>query len=511
MTAEPGRDVDTPRADERRPGLLGAGALLLTLQRRLDWREEAQSAATIGAESAIGYLFLGVLLPGIHRPYAAFPGLLLFGLLLFGYFLPHLLDELRVWSPHYELILALGVALSLLVTLKVAAFPSDPWLSSVWLRGALDGLIIRPNPSLRPPWALVGIIVYVWWRGRTRAEPMMESAYQMLRWGMLATTIALLLILVAAPRDSLIRQTMPRAVVLFFVAALAAVGIARFRLEGLRSGTPLGPHWLATFAAPIAAIVLVAVVAAGIFSRRFLETLLVILGPFFWVLGYLVRALIIVIALLAFAVIAPILWLLERHGFNHSSFLSRLPIGVNPLAQVSSFAHNNLHVVDPVRYFIVGLVLFFVISWLVRYAYRRRRRWRESAAERRESILVWPEVVSSLPSRLRRLLRAPRVRVDSLAGLRGDPRWVHTVYIRETYARLVRRGAQAGMPLRPGMTPNEYEREAVQKFPAVGREIATITSAYDAARYGHDPAGPDAAARVRHAWQIIQTRHEQQN
>jgi len=479
---------------------LGIGAITADLRRRLDWREETLSAALIVAESAIVYLYLAVLLPDGTAPYAPFPGWLIFGMLAVAFFMPHLLDELRVWNPRYETVLAVTVIASLLVALKVAAFPHDSWLSMSWLRGSVAALIVRPSAAVRPPWAIVGVLVYTWWRGRTRAEPMLETAYQMLRWGTLAVAGALLLILMASPTDGLIRERMAGAVVLYFAGALAAIGVARLRLEGLRSGSPLGPHWLATFAIPIAGVVLLAILAAGIFSRSFLDTVLVVLGPLFWLLGVVIRALVILVALLAFLIIAPILWLLERQGLNRFPLAGRLPRTTSPFAQLDHLARDSLHVADPVRYLLAGAAIFLVVSALTRYAYRRRRRWREGAEEQRESVFAWDDAVGGLAGGIRRLLAGRRSSRDPLDRLRRDPRWEHTVAIRETYLRLLRRGAQAGVRLAPDSTPDEHEQALAHRFPQAGVEIGILTTAYDAARYGPEPATVEAAERVRGAW-----------
>lgn len=486
----------------------GIVALADDLRARLDWREELVSLTLIVAESAILYLYIGVLLPEMTPPYAPISGLLLFTLLAVGYFLPHLLDEARVWSPRYEVILSIGIVLSLLLALKIAAFPHEPWLSASWIRGSIAGFVVRPSTAIRPPWGLVGVVAYVWWRGRTRAEPTLETAYGMLRWGMMAIAGGLFLVLTATPDSSPIHTRMAGAVVIYFAGALAAVGIARFRLEGLRSGSPLGPHWLATFAVPIAVIVVLAVAAAGIFSRQFLETLLVVLGPFFWLFGLVIRAFIILVALIAFVLIAPILWLLERQGLGRLPLADRLPRVGSPFAQLDQFARDTLHVADPVRYIIAGIALVAIGSLLVRYAYHRRRRWRESADELRESVFAWDDAVGGLVSRLRRLARPIPTRGDPLARLRTDPRWAHTVYIRETYAHLLRRGARAGAPRPLDATPDEHEPALARSFPEAGVEIGTITAAYDAARYSGEPASAAEAEAVRRAWERLPLRGE---
>lgn len=484
----------------------GPAMIAADLLERLDWREELLSLALIGAESAILYLILGLIFPARNVHLTPIPGWLIFFLLAFAYFLPHLLNELRVWSPEFELLVGAGLILSLLVTLKITCFPGHPWIELSWLRGSANGLILAGSASIRNPWEIIVVLVYAWWRGRTRAEPMMETAYQMLRWGTLALTVALFLVLIASPAEADVRHGVGAAVIVFFSSSLAAVGIARFRLEGLRSGSPLGPNWLVAFAIPIVAIVLIAVLAASIFSPGVLESVLTLLAPVFWVIGLIVRAFVLLVALLAFIVVSPLLWLLERGGLPAIRLPAGTRIAGSPLSAFGGFARSSLHVGHPLRYLIAGVILAFFGSVLVRYLYRRRRRWRETAHERRESVLVWDDALSRLPERMRRWIGRDLPRADSLAALRGDPRWLHTVTIRETYLKLLKLGRRAGAERDPDTTPAEYERQIAQAFPGSGTEIGTITDAYDAARYGQIPATESQASEVETAWTSLANR-----
>ncbi len=482
---------------------LGASWLVARdLARRLDWRAEVLALLLVAAESALVYLFLGVLLRASTPSQAPLPGLLIFALLALGYWLPHLLDELRVWTPDYEVALGVGIVLSLLVSVKVAAFPRHGWLSLAWLEQAAEGLIVRPSDAVRPVWGVVGLVAYAWWRGRTRAEPTIDAAFQMLRWGTLVAAAGLLFVVVGAPERAPIRERTSLAIVLYFAAALGAVGVARLRVEGLRTGGPLGPHWLAGFAIPIASVVAASVALAGLFSPRALQTLLLLLTPVFWLLDLAARALVFVVALMAFVVISPILWLLERQGLTRLQG-SRIPQLLRSVSDVHSATERSLEIADPVRYLIAGVVLALLGSTLIRFAYRRRRHWRDTAQERRESVFAWDDAVGGVAEGLRRLLRRPRRRGDPLAALRGDPRWAHTVFIRETYIRLLERAAAAGVARAPDMTPDEFARALAGRFPGAGEAIRTITRAYDAARYSPEPASAEAARAVREAWAAL--------
>lgn len=468
----------------------------------LDWRGELLTFSLILAESAVAYLFLGLLLPAIEIPYQPFPAWLIFALFLTGYYIPHGLEVGKVWGAVYETTLVIALIVSFGVALKVASFPSEPLLSTVWVHEAARGLIIRSTTAIRPVWAVIIVVSYTWWRGRLRGEPMMDSAYQMLRWGTFAVGVGLVMVLMAAPEKAMIRDSMSGAVIVFFTAALSGIGVARLRVEGIRSGSPLGPRWLATFAAPIASILLVAIIAAAIFSRRFLDTMLLLLSPFMWAIGLLVRLLVIVIALLAFIIIAPLLWLLEREGFGHLIGNLHIPAIFSSFSGFQQFTLTRLDIANPLRYLVVGLIFFALITGLTRFVHHRRRRWRDIASEQRESVMSLGEALGSLSFNLRRFFR-PLHREDSLANLRGDPRWAHTVFIRETYRKMQRWGAKGGAEQSPNVTVLEYEPTLAGRFPDAGPAIRTIVAAYTLARYSGNPASSDDASEVRQAWETL--------
>ena len=91
---------------------------------------------------------------------------------------------------------------------------------------------------------------------------------------------------------------------------------------------------------------------------------------------------------------------------------------------------------------------------------------------------------------------------DPLAGLRDDPRWQHTVAIRELYAQLLKRGEGAERPRADAQTPDEYA-------PVVGAtapppSVDALTARYDTARYSERPATAEDAAAARRAWEEIE-------
>ena len=213
---------------------------------------------------------------------------------------------------------------------------------------------------------------------------------------------------------------------------------------------------------------------------------------------------IIILAVIAFIVITPVLWLI---GSRHPQPVKpNQPANANGgLQGLQDRAGDAIHVPDPLRYLIVAILLFALFSALAHFAFRRRRRERETTDEQRESVLDWSDLLGSLANQLTALFRRPKP-ADPLAHLRGDPRWRHTLAIREAYAQLQARGASAGRPRRRAETADEYRPQVSERLPRVSdtsAAVAELTEIYRQTRYTGEPADAAAAERARAAWERI--------
>jgi hypothetical protein len=472
---------------------------------RLDWRQEMLSILLVLAETALIYLFAGFALPAADPDSSVIPVWIVVGMMLVAHLVPHLLDEWRIWSPTYEVVLAVAIALSILIAAKAASFPHVAIWDMSWLRGTVNALALLDNDARRPVWGVVVLGVYAWWRGRTRTEGSVDTAYTMLRVGTIVMSLLLVLILVGARDDAQVRDRLSVATIAYFVCSLAAIGVARLKLEGFRTSAPLGPRWLATFVGPILAVVGVAIIGAGIFSRHFLDTVLWMLTPVFFVLNLVFQVFVIILAIIAFIILSPIVWLI---GEREPQLVAVTPTALGDQGEtgLQQATNSPFEVPDPLRYLIAALILFVIFTLLTKFVFRRRRKERASTEEERESVLEWGDLWGSLGARLRGL-RRNRTEDDPLAHLRGDPRWRYTLAIRETYVKLQERGERAGLPRREPQTADEYRPGLTTRFQTVAdvpTAIATITEMYRRTRYSGSPASEQDAAIVLDAWRLVE-------
>ena len=333
---------------------------LVDVIRRLDWRVELLAVVIILAEVSLVWLAFGLVMSEAEtrEPY---PFLVIASVMLAAHYVTYLLDKARVWSPDYEIIMTVSIIITLLVAMKAASFPSIPIYDPEWIIDAVNGLAFFDTDETRPIWGNVILVVWAWYRARSREEPSVDSAYTMLRWGTLALGIILVMVLVGAPDDLEIRDQLSLGTLGFFGCSLGAIGIARMRLEGARAAAPLGARWLATFATPILVIMLVAIVAAGIFSRRFLETMLWVLSPVFFVLGVVFQILVLAIAIIAFLILTPIFWLIGDLDSTITN-ATATPAGEQTPEAAEQPTPETWVIPEALQYLIAAIVIVAVLS-----------------------------------------------------------------------------------------------------------------------------------------------------
>lgn len=471
--------------------------------RRFDWSYEALLLLLLGAETAVVYLATeATFYPDVGPDGKASP-LVVFAILFIGTQLQRWLEAHYILSPTYELVTVAALSLTLLGALYALAFPHyAPW-NVAWLVEAGRAFALLPSNAARPVWEVVALVAYAWWRGRSRDEAGLDAAYRLLRFGVAAS--AALLLVEAARLPAASNQDHWRAiyatVVAFFLCALNAIALARLRVEQARGTLTLTPRWLATFLWPTVALLVGGMLLTGLFTRRFLDTLLWLLTPFFALAQLLLLLLIYIATGVAFVAIAIFSWLLARLGPVNVT-----PTPATPMARATPSPSpfegvQPVHVPDPLRY-LLALALLAAIVWLLtRFLWRRRPRAALPASETRESVFSWRLVGESAARLLAR--RRARRGADPLAHLRDDPRWRYTLAIREVYTLLLRRGAAANAPRQPDATPDEYQATLGARFQPARPPLARLTELYDVARYGDRPATADEAAAARAAWEEV--------
>lgn len=475
---------------------------------RLDWGSSILLIVLTVAETAAVWLVARLVVVGGGGRHGIAP-IALFVLVAGAALTPHLLSAYDVWHPRFEVVMSIAMAGTTLAAVKAAAFPGAAWLSPDWLRQALRALILRPSEARVWIWSVVLVAAFAWWRGRHRAPPTLDAAYTLLRVGLPVVLAAVLVNLVVWGEAA--DRPVSGAVLVFFAAALAAIALAHLGFDRRQSRDGLGPRWLAALALPIGLVLGLALIGAGIFSQDLLSTLVWALAPLFWALLVVFRVFILLVAVVAFLIVSPILWLLAGHQLR----FVRIPPDTRLAEHLTVLQHaadRAANAPDTIRYLIALAILSGLFSAAARFIFRRRRKPGPHGDEERESLVDFGDLFATLPARLRRLLRPHGHRApDPLAALRRDPRWAATVTIREAYRQFLRWSCDRDLPRATATTPDEHAAHLSPYLPTLTARgaVAHLTEHYDRARYAADPAPAADAAAARAAFdQLIRATRE---
>ncbi len=471
-------------------------AFLLPL-RELSLRRELLMVLLILAETMILYIVAGTLLAEREPPHAPPPIFLIFAVLLISWQIPHILATLRVWTPEYEIVMSIGLIALILLSIKVAAFPAEPLFSTDWLHGTVDALIFRESDSVRPVWLLILFVAYAWWRGRTRAEASLETGYSMLRYGLIWLAGILLITILAAEPGAAIFSRINVVLVGFLATTLLAIAIAR---QPESDTAPDYPWliWVVIVALPVFAIAATAVSSVEVLTRDTLDLLITILTPLFWALGMLLRGFVLAVAVLAFVLMWPFIWLLERHGLSPLGNFSGINLSPATGSDADQASRIVFEIADPLRYVVAALVLVLLVWLLVRFTFARRKRWDAGSRQQRDSLIDWSQdpqsILSSALTWIRNTVR-PRVTDPYL----HDPEWRWTYQIRTLYRQFLRVSEMNALNRVPAETPSQFARRVAHADARLKLPADRITRQYNLARYSGRPATALEAQEVEQA------------
>ncbi len=203
---------------------------------------------------------------------------------------------------------------------------------------------------------------------------------------------------------------------------------------------------------------------------------------------------------LVFVIALPIMWLLSLGNYEPSQVMqfagfervdsSRSALGWEPP--------------DPVRYLLAAIALILIVYGVVRFGlHLTRREFARDETGTRDfgsgrGMGKWLE-----------RFRWPfgRERADPLAGLRGDPVWIHTVRVREIYASWLRWAERHTVGRDSGETTLEFDRRTGPRLESSISVAALdeLTALYNDVRYGETPATAEQADRAAQLWRQLKS------
>ncbi|HEY3111388.1 MAG TPA: DUF4129 domain-containing protein [Chloroflexota bacterium] len=308
---------------------------------------------------------------------------------------------------------------------------------------------------------------------------------------------------------SLQAAAFPSAAAFFFLAltAFALTGLRSWRRTAGEAAPAPDRSWVGVMLGVVAGLLALTVGASLLLSLDLLALAVgLVLRPLLTALAILLLTLALPIAYLVAYVAELLRAMLARGGMRAGQpfgglegVLARLrergpPVEPSPgLVLASEWALLLLGAI------VVALAIAGAIRWW------RRREGDEEAEELRESVWRWGLVLAALRGWLAALRGRGARRPSPAAAAAAQPPAVSgpgAISVRELYRRLLALGAARGLARRPSTTPAEH-LPALRSALDPAEDLAALTDAYVAARYGPTEPSDEQVAAARRAWERV--------
>lgn len=392
-----------------------------------------------------------------------------------------------------RVLVLLGVAIfTMLVVVRLEAYPTFAWLDFSWLARYLAS-VSSLRGSLADVWLSIAAL-YMFLRGLGFAQRPLTLWFIGFQFRLGIVVFFFLLTGAAWVRvmgQGLPIDLSPWLFVYFFIALLA---IALARIEEMASDVRYGPRWAITV---LASIGLVLFLGVGV-----LQILTPATAQWFWlpiifvvqILGGILVLLAIPAGILAGWLADWLRPLMQDVVKNLPQVNAEMPPEWQALLQQAQTA-VSLPFVQNLGKLLVATMVLAIVGWLIARSLNRRMQRAEAEAYVREALGVADADAMLRAERKGFAKRKLRVSTHDLAA--------NT--IRKIYAALVARAADLGVPRQIAETPYEYEPRLEQHWHAESADIHTITEAYVNVHYAEHKATEAEASQVREAWERIKS------
>jgi hypothetical protein len=366
------------------------------------------------------------------------------------------------------------------------------------------------------------IALVAWTVGSTRYSERVSfsDVYGAFRLGLIIMALAAVLgaPLLFGSRGAAMLQDLGTIPVWFFVWALAALGVAhreQVREEGGEAPGG-GVSWSVMVGASLGLVILGGLITGAVGGDTLVQ---LARGAFV--------AIILVVSFPFFVIVSAVLWLVgllfgglfPDSGPGRSLQFPTTRDGRGPFDFIEDIRRQAEGIVTPrpagdlpfdlvtIATWIAALVLSVAVIWFASRGLKRARREREvREGQGRESFGSWGLLLKQIRDMFKRPSKEERTPEDDLAGLRGKAEWSGTLLIREIYALLQKRAADAGYPRPAHQTPGEYLQTLSSALPQVRSDLGTLTLIYIHARYNALPISASAPSvrAATQAWKRIE-------
>lgn len=253
-------------------------------------------------------------------------------------------------------------------------------------------------------------------------------------------------------------------------------------------------------------LLLIALLVGTFASPAFLAQAQRALSP----LGRIYDGVVYALSWLMVLLVTPIFWLLSLlHVRPQMPQLSQLG-GGSPRVKTHPIQPSSLvTAITPYIEIILPILLVVLLVVLIRLALRRRRIvLKKREEDTHESLwswaLFWSQLKALLRGILNRLFPRRKSEVAQVVVYEESSSEPAVRTIREIYRAFLRWSAGRGYPRKRDETPLEFKQRLDTPLASAEAELAAVTEAYSAARYGGVVPDEAEIARVRTLWQSLQ-------
>ncbi len=389
-----------------------------------------------------------------------------------------------------------------------------------WLLALVNDILLLDGNAYHV-FGIVAIALYLCWRGLrllTRTyEP--SQVFNSLRIGM-GVIIAVILLRAGQEGAGVVLNddlTLLLLVPIFLFLSLAAHALARVTFVrhthpvGLDGDASTQERFILTIIGVIGGALLLLSWLVDTFASA---SILAETRQILTLVGVAYDAFVQVLATIIVFLVTPLFWLFTWWTARFPPNLPKVPKanpphqppgGVFHAAQTTPLLVLSLKILVPLVLVILAII---VIRWLL----RRRRRVQLTARRQREEVreslwswsLFWTQIKALLYALFGRFF--PQKTTDEHVSPENAelPTEPTARSIREMYRLLLQRAATHGYPRKKDETPNEFEQRLHDHIPAVAPQLAIVTQAYTATRYGGIVPDEAEVAHVRQEWHTLE-------
>lgn len=277
----------------------------------------------------------------------------------------------------------------------------------------------------------------------------------------------------------------------FFAGSLFAISLATAAEHDSQLKRLGWRAWLPMLFA-ICGIMIISLVVATFFAADLINVIttifqgivtviLIILSPFMYLIGWIIE------------------WLASIVGVPQAQEVGETVYGAAEAWNAESA--GPLVLPDSVKRTlqIIGALIPVLLIAILYLFSKRRKLAPPNTDEERESLWDWSNLQDDLLGLFKRRENERQQLQERLKQLQGDEPHVR---VRRAYVQWLLLGLQRKQARASTQTPREYQQHVQQRDPKNSQPVATLTSAYEQARYGRSVA-PSEAEQAEQAWKQL--------